>query len=179
MSHDTERLESRQLFASAPLAAGGVPRPDHIVIVVEENHSYGEILATPFQPPMFVPITTVNDVVGADPYIRSLARRSANLTDFHAETHPSEPNYLALFSGSTQGVGSDSIPKQQFAGPSLGRQLIGAGLSFAGYSEDQPSVGYLGDTSGDYARKHNPWSDFADVPASANRPFSDFPKDFT
>jgi len=112
------------------------------------------------------------------PYLRKLARQGASLTQMSAETHPSQPNYIALFSGSTQGVTSDAVPKQ-FSAPSLGGQLIAKGLSFAGYSEDQPAAGYLGDKSGDYARKHNPWSDFSDVPPSSNLPFSDFPNDYT
>jgi hypothetical protein len=170
-----EVLESRVLFA-----AGALPRPDHIVIVVEENHSYEQLLAPRFNNPLIPQPITAVDVADADSYIRLLAKRGASLTDFHAETHPSEPNYLALFSGSTQGVSSDSIPKQQFAGPSLGGELIAAGLTFAGYSEDLPAPGSLTETSGDYARKHNPWSDFADVPPADNVPLSSFPKkDFT
>jgi hypothetical protein len=176
-----EQLEGRTHFSAAPLTSGAnFPRPDHIVIVMEENRSYNEILGStqfnPFVPP---PIGVV-EAGEFDPFIRTLAHDGANLTDFHAERHPSQPNYIALFSGATQGVTSDAIPEQQFAGPSLGGQLIAAGLTFAGYSEDQPSVGYMGTTHGYYARKHNPWSDFADVPPTSNLPFKKFPKrDFT
>ena len=54
--------------------------------------------------------------------------------------HPSQPNYLALFSGSTQGVTDDSCP-QSFGGPNLAAQLLAAGRTFAGYSEDLPGAG--------------------------------------
>jgi acid phosphatase len=91
--------------------------------------------------------------------------------------HPSQPNYLALFSGSTQGVTNDLTPPpgSPYPGPSLAGELLGAGFTFAGYSEDLPILGYPGDSFNEYRRAHNPWSDFADVPADLSHPFSDFP----
>jgi phosphatidylinositol-3-phosphatase len=171
-THLIESLEPRRLFSS------GLPRPDHIVIVVEENRDYHDILGTGTTPPILWTVVPPSQL-SMTPYIRKLANQSASLTNMFAETHPSQPNYLALFSGSSQGVAGDTPPSSQFTAPSLGGQLIASGLSFAGYSEDQPSAGYLGEKSGEYARKHNPWSDFTDVPASSNLPFSDFPTDFT
>ena len=53
-------------------------------------------------------------------------------------THPSQPNYLALFSGSTQGVTDDSCPLT-FSGANLAAQLQAAGRTFVGYSEDLPA----------------------------------------
>jgi hypothetical protein len=41
-----------------------------------------------------------------------------------------------------------------------------------------PKTGFRGCTSGRYVRKHNPWVNFAKSPASTNRPFSAFPRDF-
>ncbi|PZS15178.1 MAG: hypothetical protein DLM57_13205 [Pseudonocardiales bacterium] len=147
--------------AAQAAAVGAVPRPDHIVVVVEENHSNAEIIGNP-----------------SAPYISSLAAGNANFTQSYALTHPSEPNYIAMFSGSTQGITDDSCP-HSFATPSLGDELIGASRSFVGYSESQPSAGYLGCSSGTYARKHNPWSDFPAIPASSNQPFTAFPSDYT
>jgi hypothetical protein len=142
--------------------AGTIPTPDHVVMVIEENTNLSTVLTTSYFP-----------------YINSLISSGALFTDSYAITHPSQPNYLALFSGSTQGVtGNGTIPNQ-FTTSSLGGLLIGAGYTFGGYSEDQPSAGYLGDSSGHYVRKHNPWSDFADVPASDNLPFTSFPTDYT
>jgi acid phosphatase len=132
------------------------------VVVVEENHSYADI---------------IGDTADA-PYLNSLAVQGASFTQSFAVTHPSQPNYLALFSGSVQGVSDDSCP-QSFGGANLGSELAAAGLSFAGYSEGLPSPGWTGCTSGAYARKHNPWSDFGNVPASASRPFSAFPQDYS
>jgi acid phosphatase len=150
------------LTASAPAhAAAGLPKPDHLVVVIEENHSYSDVIGS-----------------SSAPYLNSLAAQGASFTQSFAITHPSEPNYLALFAGSTEGLSSDSCP-HTYSTANLGSELIAAGLSFTGYSESMPSDGYTGCTSGEYARKHNPWSDFTDVPPSSNLPFSDFPNDYT
>ena len=164
--------------ASATVAAsgatrtpGGAPEPlphlDHVVVVMEENHSYGEIVGA------------------ADaPYLNSLAARGAVFTNAHGVTHPSQPNYLALFAGSTFGLASDDCP-QQLSGPTLASALLARGLTFSGYSEDLPHAGYSGCESGGdfftplYARKHAPWTDFASLPANIGQPFTSFPTDFS
>jgi phosphatidylinositol-3-phosphatase len=110
--------------------------------------------------------------------MRSLAAAGASFSDSHGVTHPSQPNYLALFSGSTHGVTSDTCPVNLGGRPNLGRQLVDAGLSFTGYSEGMPTAGFTGCGSGGYARKHNPWVDFSNLPGSSNQPFSAFPTDF-
>jgi acid phosphatase len=141
-------------------AGGGrVPAPAHVVVVVFENEDADAVVGSPDAP-----------------YLTSLADQGASFTDAHAETHPSQPNYLALFSGSTQGVTDDSCP-HTFTGPSLGSQLRAAGRTFTGYSEGLPVAGYTGCSAGDYARKHNPWVDFADLPASVNQPAGALPAD--
>ncbi|HVU93422.1 MAG TPA: alkaline phosphatase family protein, partial [Jatrophihabitans sp.] len=142
-------------------ATASVPRPDHVVIVVEENKAAPEIVGNPDAP-----------------FITSLAAGGANFTSSYAITHPSQPNYIALFSGSPQGVTDDSCP-HSFAAPSLGDELIAAGRTFTGYSESLPSAGYTGCSLNGYARKHNPWVDFPAIPASANQPFSAFPSDYS
>lgn len=142
------------------VAAGGdVPRPDHTVVVLEENHAYSDIIGS-----------------ASAPYMNALAQQGALFTNSSAVTHPSQPNYLALFSGGAQDISDDSCPNT-FDTANLGHQLLAAGDTFAGYSQSLPSTGFTGCTSGDYARKHSPWVDFANVPASDNRPFSAFPAD--
>ena len=135
--------------------------PAHTLVVVLENHSYEEIVGNPDAP-----------------YINSLRAVGASFTDSHAVGHPSEPNYLALFAGTTEGLSDDSCP-HTFSDPNLATALADAGLTFTGFSEDMPYDGYTGCDSGRYARKHNPWVDFANVPASENRAFAAFPGDFT
>ncbi|MDP4171692.1 MAG: alkaline phosphatase family protein, partial [Bacillota bacterium] len=53
-------------------------------------------------------------------------------------------------------------------------------FTFAGYSEDLPFVGFNGGwtSKGPYARKHNPWVNFTNIPREANQPLTSFPKDF-
>jgi acid phosphatase len=141
-------------------AAGDLPVPDHVMVVIFENEDATNIVGGP-----------------EAPYLTSLAESGATFTDAHGVTHPSQPNYLALFSGSTQGVVDDSCPLT-FAGPSLAAQLRAASRSFVGYSEDLPRAGYAGCRTADYARKHNPWVDFPDLPKSMNQPYSALPADF-
>jgi len=134
-----------------------VPEPAHTVVVVMENHSYADIIGNP-----------------AASFINDLARRGALFTRSYAITHPSEPNYLALFSGSTQGVADDGCP-YRFTAPNLAADLIRAGKTFAGYAEDLPGPGSPVCSAGDYARKHVPWADFGNVPGSVSLPFTSFP----
>jgi acid phosphatase len=117
------------------------------------------------------------DVFREGPYLASLAASGATLTDMHAETHPSQPNYLALFSGDTQGVDDDRCPLR-FDAPNLATALTAAGYGFTGYSEDLPQAGYTGCRAGGYARKHSPWTNFSNVLASAKQPLSAMPADY-
>jgi acid phosphatase len=143
--------------------AAGVPRFDHVVVAVFENHGYARIVGS-------------QDA----PYLNRLAARGVLLTDSHGVTHPSQPNYLALFSGGTHGIPDDSCPHDLPGVANLGSQLETVGRSFTGYAEGLPSVGYPGCTAGQssYARKHAPWVNFPAVPAQRSRPWSDFPTDF-
>ncbi|OLE25269.1 MAG: acid phosphatase [Actinobacteria bacterium 13_1_20CM_3_71_11] len=149
------------LAVPATPAFAALPAYAHIVIVIEENHSYSEIIGS-----------------SSAPYINSLASGGAKMTQSFAVTHPSEPNYLALYSGSTQGITDDSCP-HTFSAENLGHQLIAAGKTFKGYSESMPSDGYTGCTNGNYARKHNPWVNFSNVSSASNLRFTDFPTTFS
>jgi acid phosphatase len=148
------------------LAAGGVHRFDHVVVVIMENKNYNAIIGRPDEAP----------------YINGLAKGGAVFTNSFAVSHPSQPNYLALFSGSTQGVTNDNCPKTFKNVPNLGTELLRAGQSFAGYSETMPSAGYTGCTRGvplfGYTRSHNPWVDFSSIPAASNLTFASFPKNY-
>jgi acid phosphatase len=128
--------------------------------VVEENHSADQVIGR-------------TDA----PFLNALAGSGLNFTDMHAETHPSEPNYLALLSGSTQGLTDDSCP-HTYAADNLVKQLLSHGLSFAGYSESLPSAGYTGCTAYPYARKHVPWVDFSSAPSAVNQPLTAMPANY-
>jgi acid phosphatase len=177
-------------FGDAPPPAtpvGAIPWPselpvyDHVVIVVEENKDYTEVMDEP-----------VTDAPKA-PYINlTLRKEGANLTRIFGEEHFSQGNYFWLFSGSNQGVGfRDGIPDGKIQAPNLGNSLISKGKTFKGYSEDLPAIGSeefvapLGVKPSDrlYARKHVPWISFENVPngdtvaTSSNLRFKDFPTD--
>lgn len=151
-------LAAIPLTARVGLAAAELPRPDHVVIVVEENRSERNIIGGK-----------------AAPFINALAAHGANMAQSFAETHPSEPNYLALFAGSTLGVTKDACPVDGGNTPNLGSELLAAGYTFIGYAEDLPAVGSPMCSAGKYARKHVPWANFTNVPAQNSVPFSAFP----
>ena len=150
---------------AVPASASSVPRFDHVVIVVMENKNEDAIIGRPDEAP----------------YLNKLASGGAVFSNSYAVAHPSQPNYLALFSGSTHGVTSDDCPQNLGNVPNLGSELIGAGQTFAGYSESMPSTGYAGCGSYlslGYIRTHNPWADFSNVPAASNRTFASFPANY-
>jgi hypothetical protein len=152
-------VDGRAVDAVAHKRTAALPRPDHVVVVVEENRADGE-------------------VIGKAPYMTQLATNGADFTQSYAITHPSEPNYLALFSGSTQGVRDDSCP-HTFTTGDLGAQLITVGDTFTGYSESLPFDGYTGCAKRAYARKHSPWVNFSNLPATTNLRYTRFPTDYT
>jgi acid phosphatase len=153
-------------WATPGSAQPPLPKPDHVVIVIEENHAFGQIIDSP-----------------AAPYLNALARKGALLTNAYAVTHPSQPNYIALFAGTFEGVNGNTCPTL-LTTPNLSSTLKLAEQSFIGYSEDLPAVGAVDCIAGAYARKHNPWvnwqtSPLNTVPAEQNRPLTDFPADFS
>ena len=138
-------------------AAAPIPRFDHVVVVIMENHAASEIYGS-----------------ASAPYINgTLIAGGAKFTSSFGVTHPSQPNYIAMFSGSTQGVIDDSCP-HTFSAGNLGQQLINAGFPFAQFSEDLPTTGDSSCASGLYARKHNAPADFSGLPTSTNQPFTNF-----
>jgi len=142
------------VFPSGARAA--LPRPKHVVVIVEENKSFREIVGNAHAP-----------------YINALARRGALFTNSHGVTHPSLPNYLALFAGVTNHNGDGCPPTGlDTRAPNLGSELVAARLTFAAYSESLPGPGSTVCAAGTYARKHAPWVAFANVPKSAGHAFS-------
>ena len=154
-------LLSGGITTTAATATAAVPRPDHVVVVIMENHSNTDVIGN-----------------AAAPYINSLAAAGANFSQSYALTHPSQPNYLALFSGSTQGVTDNSCP-HTFSTPNLGSELIADSLTFKGYAESMPYDGYTGCSSGAYARKHNPWVNWTNITAASNLTLNAFPADYS
>jgi phospholipase C len=128
-----------------------------------ENHAYSQIIGS-----------------SSAPYINSLKTGGAVLTSSYAITHPSQPNYFALFSGATQGITDDSCYTPGFSSaPNLASELTAAGKTWGSYNETLPSQGSTTCSSGKYARKHNPWFGFSNVPTSTAKTFAQFPTDYT
>jgi acid phosphatase len=153
-----------------------LPKYDHVVIVVEENKDYEQIIDDP---------TTDNEHSKA-PYINNTLRaEGANFTKMFGEEHNSQGNYFWLFSGSNQNVGFDDHLPPMMDKPNLGAALIAKGLSFKGYAEDLPEISspveFFPKHGRIYARKHVPWISFTNVPhgntidTSACLRFKDFP----
>jgi hypothetical protein len=141
-------------------AASRLPALDHVYLIVMENRAYGAIVGNPDAS-----------------YINSLISDYGLATNYDAVSHPSQPNYLALFGGSTFGVRNDGI--HNLARTNLADQLRRAGLSWHVYAQDYPghcsTAGYVrGGTDligpgGWYARKHNPAISFTDISQRPNR----------
>ena len=122
----------------------GVPAFDHIVLVVEENQDYNQIIGN-----------------SQAPYINNtLAAGGASLSNYFGITHPSEPNYLALYSGSTWGVIDNGT--YSFQDPTLYTQLKSGGKTFTGYYETPQE------------QASSPWLSFPEG-ASVESNFSNFP----
>jgi len=130
----------------------------HVIVVWLENHEYGSVTASSM------------------PYYYGLLQTYGQATAYYAVTHPSLPNYLALWSGSTQGVTDDNT--HNLGATSLSNQATSAGLTWRAYMQDYPSTGcYTGSSSsggidgpgvaGTYVRKHNPPMSFTYVSGSA------------
>ena len=154
-------LPASPAVAQTPVKAR-LPKPDHIIVIIEENKSYAQIIGS-----------------AAAPYLNGLANQGASFSNFLSFHHPSQPNYIEIFSGSNQEIWNDTVPSAPLTVTSLGGALIKAGLSFIGYAEDLPRVGamdiFYPKDKPSYARKHCPWVDFADVDPKFSQPLTAFP----
>ena len=141
----------------------GVPPHDHVLVVVMENKSYDEVR---FQP-----------------YTAGLIQQGAAFSRSYGVTHPSLPNYLALWAASTLGVTNDACPPAgaPYTVENFGHACEAAGLTWRAYSENLPAAG--SDTcqahGALYTRKHDPWTDFSNLTHANEYPFSDLSGDLS
>ena len=136
-----------------------MPRLEHIIVVVMENRSYDEVRLLP--------------------YVASLIASGSSFSRSYAVTHPSQPNYLALWAGDTFGVTTDDCPLGPFRYENLGHACEAAGLTWRAYSEDVPRAGSPACSAKHsmYTRKHEPWTDFANLNHANERPYGDLAQD--
>jgi len=172
--------------AGAQTAAdAAVPRYDHIVVILEENKDYAQVLDP-----------------AVAPNIAGWMKQYGSATRFYGEVHPSEANYVALLGGDTFGIHDDDAfyckpgqadpncphamqpgyPDHTAHAPSLGDQLQHAGLSWKAYLEDLPEPGSLAANAGSvapgvplniatalYASKHSGFVNFESVQTAPDR----------
>ena len=156
------------LISAATGSNRPVPTFSHVFTIVLENKSASSVIGS-------------RDA----PYLNELAARYGLAEAYQAVAHPSQPNYLALFSGSTHGV-TDDKPRDITA-PTLADQLEATGHTWRVYAENVPGDCYRGatastggtDGAGTYVRKHEPAISFTTISGSlarcaSIRPMSDF-----
>jgi acid phosphatase len=127
----------------------------HVFIVLEENHSYSDVIGN----------------TATMPYLNSLASANGLATQYYADAHPSLPNYFELTVGegtSITGSAGDAYSGVVTA-DNVVRVLTAAGKTWKSYAESLPSVGYLGGDSGAYLQHHNPFVYFSDVQNSSSQ----------
>src|SRR4051812_18152030 len=146
-------------------ASGGAGGPSasalpvqHVVVVVEENHSYESVIGSPSMP-----------------YLNGLATHYGLAASYYANTHPSIGNYFMMTTGAI--VTNDDAYTGAVSSDNIVRVLASAGKTWKVYAESLPSVGYVGGDQYPYAKRHNPFAYFSDViydPAAARNivPFS-------
>jgi len=153
------------LFAALGLACGGgtgvsggpppvqTPVPpnqptfSHVLVVVEENHSYAEVIGN-----------------SAMPYLNSLAQQYGLATQYYSNAHPSLPNYFMLTTGLLE-TNTDSF-SGTITDDNVIRELTKAGKTWKCYVESLPSTGPAADVY-PYVRRHDPFSYFSDVQSNA------------
>ena len=146
--------------AATSAAASGLTDFRHVYVIVMENKSYRSIVGS-----------------ASAPYLNSLIARYGSATNLRAETHPSEPNYIALVSGGLQGVRTDG--GYTLKATSLFDQIEAAGRTWHVYAQGYPGHCFKGSqsaavvdgpgSSGQYVRKHNPAISFAAISGNPTR----------
>jgi hypothetical protein len=149
-----------------------IPLFSHVFVIVMENLSYSTL--------------TSNGNASASPFLHGLMTSAAYATDYHGVSHPSLPNYIAMTSGDTYGIGCDCEPSgtSQCSGATcnivlhscncsqqasnLADQVEAAGKTWKAYGEEMGAPCNLTD-SGGYAVRHVPFLYYQDVQSSADR----------
>jgi|SRR5579864_183855 len=143
---------------------GGVkpPASSRFFLVVEENHSYSEVIGN-----------------SAMPYLNGLATKYGLATQYYADAHPSIGNYFMLTTGQIETI--DDAFTGTIGDDNVVRELVKANKTWRSYAESLPSPGYLGGDSYPYLRHHNPFTYLSDVigtsQASNVVPFTQFSSD--
>jgi phosphatidylinositol-3-phosphatase len=156
-------------------APSGIPMFSHVFIIMEENTSLSTLMAS----------MTSN----AAPNFENLRVKYASGTNYHGVSHPSLPNYIALTSGGTQGVGCDceaqpgqgscdSVSCNLVVGDctcmqsvkNLADQLETAGKTWGAFGEGMGEpCNDVDDSSTSYAVRHVPFLYYDDILGDPSR----------
>jgi phosphatidylinositol-3-phosphatase len=137
--------------------ATGLPDFPSIWVIVLENQDFGRV------------------VDGKDmPFLDQLIDGSGLATRYTAVARPSQPNYFAMLSGSTQGVHDND--DHDIDAPTLYDQIEASGRTWREYAENRPSNCFDGaladggrDGPGVYRRKHAPAISFDGIRGDRTR----------
>jgi acid phosphatase len=151
-------LASPSATAISPSPNGsGLPAFSAVWIVVLENTDYGTVVRG-----------------SGHPYLRSLIEHGALAESYTGVGRPSQPNYLALFSGSIQGVRDND--DHDLSAPTIADQLEASGRTWREHAENVPSSCFKGsvakggrDGAGEYRRKHAPAISFTAISREPDR----------
>ncbi|KAL2126887.1 hypothetical protein VTI74DRAFT_11656 [Chaetomium olivicolor] len=143
-------------FASAPAIVPGKAF-DRFITIWLENQDYAKVVL--------------------DQSIADLKRSGILLTRYYAHTHPSQPNYLAAIGGDYFGLDHDDSVRIPENVATVADLLEAKNISWAGYFEDLPSPGYMGNYSDSpssngtwsYVRKHNPFVSYDSITMDGER----------
>lgn len=118
---------------------GPVIQYNHVFLVVEENHSFSEVVGNTSMP-----------------YFNSLIAGYGLATQYFANTHPSIGNYLMLTTGQIV-TNNEAVAPPTITADNVVREILAAKKTWKSYAESLPSVGYLGGDVYPYAQHHNPF----------------------
>lgn len=140
----TQRVEAGKLQSATK---SQVPELKKTMIIIFENTDYDKALAQPF--------------------FNQIAKKGALLSNFNAEIHPSQANYIALISGTTNGVVGDG--SQDVDAPNLVDLLEAKQKTWKVYAEKYPGNCFTGKVASTYVRKHNPFISFKNIQKNPTR----------
>src|SRR5450756_1740401 len=143
-----------------PPPSGSLPNFSHVYVIIFENKEYSSIVGS-----------------SSAPYINSLIAQYGLSTSFYAERHPSEPNYIVLTSGGTQGITDDGV--YDLGVNNLFDQVEASGRTWHAYMQGYPGNCFTGSSSaavvdgvgksGAYVRKHDPAISYTDISGNKTR----------
>jgi hypothetical protein len=154
---------STKTSSTVTVQANIVPAFGHVILLMEENHSYSSVIGN-----------------SSMPYLNGLAQQYGLATSYFANTHPSIGNYFELTTG--QIITNDDAFSGTVNADNVVRHLLSAGKTWKSYAESLPNVGYTGGDVYPYLKRHNPFTFLSDVVNSQNQlnnlvPFTEFATD--